>query len=45
MDESFQQKIRNDIAKKKIIINIVKIYKEIKPDYIYKKIKKKSYLS
>ena len=39
MDESFKEKIRNDSAIKKIVINIVKTYKEIKPDYVYNEIK------
>ena len=39
MDDSFKEKIRNDSAIKKIVINIVKTYKEIKPDYVYNEIK------
>ena len=37
-DESFKGKIRDDSGIKKIIINIVKTYKEIKSDYSYEKI-------
>ena len=39
IDDSFKEKIRNDSAIKKIVINIVKTYKEIKPDYVYDEIK------
>ena len=39
MDDSFKEKIRNDSAIKKIVINMVKTYKEIKPDYVYNEIK------
>ena len=39
IDESIKEKIRNDSGIKKIVINIVKTYTEIKPDYIYKEIK------
>ena len=39
MDESFKEKVRNDSAIKKIVINIVKTYKEINPDYCYQEIK------
>ena len=39
MDESFKGKERNDSAIKKIVINIVKTYKEINPDYHYQEIK------
>ena len=39
MDESFKEKIRNDSAIKKIVINIIKMYKEIKSDYVYNEIK------
>ena len=39
-DESFKEKIRNDSGIKKIIINLVKTYKEIKSDYSYQVIKK-----
>ena len=38
-DESFKEKIRNDSGIKKIVINMVKTYKEIKPDYCYQEIK------
>ena len=38
LDESFKEKVRPDSAIKKIIINIVKTYKEIKPDYKYQEI-------
>jgi len=38
-DESFKEKIRNDSGVKKILINIVKTYKEIKSDYSYQEIK------
>ena len=38
-DESFKGKIRNDSGIKKIVINIVKTYKEIKSDYIYQEVK------
>ena len=34
-EDSFKEKVRNDSGIKKIIINIVKTYKEIKPDYFY----------
>ena len=39
LDESFKQKIRNDSGIKKIVINIVKTYREIKPDFYYNEIK------
>ena len=39
IDESIKEKIRNDSGIKKIVINIVKTYMEIKPDYTYKEIK------
>ena len=39
-DESFKEKIRNDSGIKKVIINLVKTYKEIKSDYSYQEIKK-----
>ena len=39
MEESFKDKIRNDSAIKKIVINIIKMYKEIKSDYVYNEIK------
>ena len=39
LDESFKEKVRADSAIKKIIINIVQTYKEIKPDYKYDEIK------
>ena len=35
LDESFKEKIRNGSAIKTIVINIVKTYKEIKPDFCY----------
>lgn len=35
IEDSFKEKVRNDNAVKKILINIVKTYKEIKPDYFY----------
>ena len=38
-DESFKEKIRNDSGIKKIVINMVKTYKEIKPDYDYQEVK------
>ena len=38
-DESFKEKIRSDSGIKKIVINIVKTYKEIKPEYAYQEIK------
>ena len=38
-DESFKEKIRSDSGIKKIVINIVKTYKEIKPEYTYQEIK------
>ena len=38
-DESFKEKIRNDSGIKKIIINLVKTYKEIKSDFSYQEIK------
>ena len=38
-DESFKEKIRNDSGIKKIVINMVKTYKEIKQDYSYQEIK------
>ena len=38
LDESFKEKIRNDSGIKKIVINIVKTYREIKPDYCYQEI-------
>ena len=38
-DESFKEKIRNDSGVKKIVINMVKTYKEIKPDYDYQEVK------
>ena len=38
LDESFKEKIRSDSGIKKIVINIVKTYKEIKPDYCYQEI-------
>jgi dual specificity protein kinase YAK1 len=38
-DESFKEKIRNDSGIKKIVINMVKTYKEIKQDYSYQQIK------
>ena len=39
-DESFKEKIRNDSGIKKIVINIVKTYKEINSDYCYQEIQK-----
>lgn len=39
MDDSFKEKVRNDSAIKKIVINIVKTYKEINPNYVYNEIK------
>ena len=39
LEESFKEKIRNDSAIKKIVINIVKTYQEINPDFCYKEIK------
>ena len=38
-DESFKEKIRNDSGIKKLVINMVKTYKEIKSDYCYQEIK------
>ena len=38
-DESFKEKIRNDSGIKKLLINIVKTYKEIKADFSYQEIK------
>ena len=38
-EESFKEKIRNDSGIKKILINIVKTYKEIKSDFSYQEIK------
>ena len=38
-DESFKEKIRNDSGVKTIVINMVKTYKEIKPDYDYQEVK------
>ena len=38
LDESFKEKIRNDSGIKKIVINVVKTYREIKPDYCYQEI-------
>ena len=40
-DESFKEKIRNDSGIKKIVINMVKTYKEIKSDYSYQETKNK----
>ena len=38
IEDSTKDKVRDDSALKKLIINIVKTYKEIKPDYIYEEI-------
>lgn len=38
LDESFKEKVRSDSGIKKIVINIVKTYKETKPDYCYQEI-------
>ena len=38
-EESFKEKIRNDSGIKRLIINIVKTYKEIKSDFPYQEIK------
>ena len=39
IEDSFKEKVRTDSAIKKIIVNIVKTYKEIKPDYCYQEAK------
>lgn len=39
-DESFKEKIRNDSGIKKIVINMVKTYKEINSGYCYQEIKR-----
>ena len=39
IEDSFKEKARNDSGIKKIVINIVKTYREIKPDYDYQEIK------
>ena len=39
IEDSFKEKARNDSGIKKLVINIVKTYREIKPDYDYQEIK------